>query len=140
MSEEDISRLAGETQQSSIERQRLDGKRETLEKGLKGLKNLVKRRNMDKLPKQDQLVSKVSEQTLPLTTSPSEVASIATGVEETTPGSVVSDEPSPDKVVVSPSVDDGHPRAEVSTELEDFWAVRRAKKDKRKLLAAGYPE
>ncbi|KAM3521620.1 hypothetical protein MY4038_008968 [Beauveria bassiana] len=61
MSDEDIFRLAGETQESSIERKRLEGKRETLETGLQGLKNLLKRRNIVSLPNQDQ--AKDSEQT-----------------------------------------------------------------------------
>ncbi|KAL8367053.1 hypothetical protein RB599_010965 [Gaeumannomyces hyphopodioides] len=47
MSAEDISRLAGETQESSLERKRLEAKRGILETGLQGLKSLHKRRNVN---------------------------------------------------------------------------------------------
>ncbi|KAM3509523.1 hypothetical protein MY11210_006294 [Beauveria gryllotalpidicola] len=50
MSDEDIFRLAAETRESSIERKRLEGKRETLEARLQGLKNLLKRRNIVSSP------------------------------------------------------------------------------------------
>ncbi|KAJ9138996.1 p-loop containing nucleoside triphosphate hydrolase protein [Coniochaeta hoffmannii] len=54
MSEQDISRLAGETAESSLERKRLEAKRGILETGLKGLKSLHKHRNVVDSPKQDQ--------------------------------------------------------------------------------------
>lgn len=79
MSAEDLSRLAGETRESSLERKRLEAKRGTLETGLQGLKSLHKRKNVN-APEQDQdrLASEDSEQASATTPSGSEKASIAT--------------------------------------------------------------
>ncbi len=44
MSPEDISRLAGETTESSVERKHLEEKRDILDAGLRGLKGLQKQR------------------------------------------------------------------------------------------------
>tara|TARA_R110002060_G_scaffold46757_1_gene57879 strand:- start:686 stop:1045 length:360 start_codon:yes stop_codon:yes gene_type:complete len=44
MSSDDISRLAGETAESSLERKRLAEKRKILEAGLRGLKGLQKQK------------------------------------------------------------------------------------------------
>lgn len=69
MSGEDISRLAGETLESSLERKRLEAKRGILETGLQGLKSLHKRRNVVNPPKQDQVGSEDSEQMSVMTPS-----------------------------------------------------------------------
>lgn len=45
MSVEDVSRLAGETQESALERQRLEAKRKILKTGLQSLKSLNKRKS-----------------------------------------------------------------------------------------------
>ncbi len=74
MSDEDISRLAGETQASSVERKRLEGKRGTLETGLQGLKNLLKRRTVANVSKEDQ--GRSMGQTLAVTPSKFEASSI----------------------------------------------------------------
>jgi len=58
---QDISRLVGETPESSRERKLLEAKRGILETGLQGLKSLHKRSNFVKPPKLDQVASKDSE-------------------------------------------------------------------------------
>lgn len=78
MSEEDISRLAGETEETSVERKRLEEKRGILDKGLQELKSLLKRRNVVSSPKQDQVSLGDSEQMPDMTPSRSEKASVAT--------------------------------------------------------------
>lgn len=50
MSDQALAHLAGETSESSLERRRLEAKRETLKTGLQ---SLHKRRNLVNLPKQD---------------------------------------------------------------------------------------
>lgn len=85
MEEEEISRLAGETEESSQERKRLEAKSEVLEKALRDLKNLLKRRNVLHLTKQDQETSKDSEPTASMTpngTEEEEEAPIATSEPE----------------------------------------------------------
>lgn len=62
MSEQDRSRLAGETPESSLERKRLEAKRGILETGLQSLKSLHKRRNVVNPPQKDQASSEGSEQ------------------------------------------------------------------------------
>ncbi|KAM3553722.1 hypothetical protein ARSEF4850_006795 [Beauveria asiatica] len=130
MSDEDIFRLAGETQESSIERKRLEGKRETLETGLQGLKNLLKRRNIVSLPNQDQ--AKDSEQTFAVTPSKSEELSIATNSAD----SVVSDKASraPDKAAALQPSDERPPQVEFSGDTDADFAVSIPKRDKKKAL------
>lgn len=114
MSDEDISRLAGETQESSIERKRLEAKRGILETGLQGLKSLHKRRNVVNPPKQDQVASEDSEQMSAMTPSWSEKASVATNSAEPAPRAIIPDEPfhSPDRVAIPPPIDEWSPLAE----------------------------
>lgn len=61
MSPEDISRLAGETEESSLERDRLGQKRKILEMGLQGLKSLLKRRDFARPVMRDPAASDDSE-------------------------------------------------------------------------------
>jgi len=49
MSSDDISRLAGETAESSVERKRLVDKRKMLDDGLRGLKGLQKQKQFTRL-------------------------------------------------------------------------------------------
>ncbi|KAK2593837.1 hypothetical protein QQS21_008452 [Conoideocrella luteorostrata] len=77
MSDEDISRLAGETQAASTERTRLEAKRGILEAGLQRLKSLHRRRNVDPL-KQNQVVVEKLEQISAMTPKRSEKASTDT--------------------------------------------------------------
>jgi hypothetical protein len=95
MSEEVVSGLAGETPESSTERQRLEAKHKTLKAGLQSLKSLYKRRNSDKPPEQDQVALEDPQQTPDMTPRISDKASVATdsaesGVQDNTLG-----EPSP---------------------------------------------
>ena len=78
MSEEDISRLAGETEETSVERKRLEEKHGILKKGLQNLKGFLKRRNVVSSSTQDQVASGDSEKMPPMTPGRSEKASIAT--------------------------------------------------------------
>ncbi|KAK0618879.1 P-loop containing nucleoside triphosphate hydrolase protein [Immersiella caudata] len=56
-----LHELAGETDESSLERRRLEEKRGTLKKGLQDLKSLQKRKNLVKRPKQEQGPQEESE-------------------------------------------------------------------------------
>ncbi len=133
LSDEDIFRLAAETRESSIERKRLEGKRETLETGLQGLKTLLKRRTIVNLPNQAQ--AKDSEQTFAVTPSRSDGPSIATDSAD----SAVSDEVSRslDKVAaLQPSHERPH-QVEFSGDMSDDFAFPTPKKGKKKTLRHG---
>lgn len=134
MSGEDMSRLAGETQESSIERKRLEAKRGILETGLQGLKSLHKRRNAINPPKQDQVASEDSEQMFVMTPGRSERESIATNSTEPVRRAIISDEPpshSPDRITIPSAIDEWPPQAEFHSDIEDGWAFRTSKKDKK---------
>ena len=126
MSELEISRLAGETRESSLERKRLEAKRRILETGLQSLKSLHKRRNVVNPPEQDQVASGDSEQMSAITPNRSENASIATDSAEAAP---LPDEPahSPDRVAIPPPVDEWPPRAGFPGDMEDGWGARMPK-------------
>lgn len=115
MSDEDISCLAGETRESSLERKRLESKRGVLETGLQGLKSLHKRRNVVSPPKQDQVASEDLEKMPAMTPSGSEKASIATNSTEEAPRAIIADEPSHsrDRVAISPPIHEWPPQAEL---------------------------
>jgi hypothetical protein len=85
MSEQEISRLAGETPESSLERKRLEAKRGILETGLQRLKSLHKRRNVVNPLNQDQVASGDPEKLSAMTPNRSENASIATHSAEAAP-------------------------------------------------------
>ena len=109
MSGQDISRLAGETPESSLERKRLEAKRGTLETGLQGLKSLYKRRNIVNPPKQEQVEPEDSEQMSSMTSIRSEKASIATNNAQAALRAILPDEPwshSPGRVVMLPLPDE----------------------------------
>ena len=131
MSDDDISRLAGETPESSLERRRLEAKRGILETGLQSLKSLHKRRNVVNPPKQDQVASEDSEQMSSMTPSGSEKASIATNSAEAAPRATSPYEPyhSPDRVAIPPQTDEWPPQA---GDMENDWRSRILKKDKKK--------
>lgn len=80
MSPEDISRLAGETTESSIERKRLEEKRRILDSGLRGLKGLQKQRNLTRPAEWDPVLSEDVESKPGKTTPSSRKASIARSV------------------------------------------------------------
>lgn len=134
MSGEDISRLAGETRESYLERKRLEAKRGILETGLQSLKSLHKRRNVVNLPKQDQVASEDSEQMPAVTPSRSEKASIATNSDEAAPRAIIPNEPShsPDRVAIPSPVDEWLPQVGFHGEMEDGWASRMPKTGKKK--------
>lgn len=136
MSGEDISRLAGETRESSLERKRLEAKRGILETGLQGLKSLHKRRNVVNPSKQDQVVSEDSEQMYTMTPSRSEKASTTTNSVETAPRAIIPNEPShsPDGVAMPSPVDEWLPQVGFHGEMKDDWASRIHKKSKKKAL------
>jgi hypothetical protein len=135
MSDEDISRLAGETRESSLERKRLEAKRGILETGLQGLKSLHKRRNVVNRPKRDQVASEDSEQMSAMTPNRSEKASVATSSAEAAPQAIIPGEPPhyPDKVTIPPPVDEW--QAGSHGDMEDAWAPHIPKKDKKKVSA-----
>jgi len=135
MSGQDISRLTGETQESSLERKRLEAKRGILETGLQSLKSLHKRRNVIKSLKEDQAASEDSEQMSAMTPSRSEKASIATNSAEAAPRAIIPDEPShsPDRVAIPPPVDEWPPEAGFHGDMEDGWAPHIPKTDKKKV-------
>lgn len=112
MSSDDITRLAEETPESSTERSRLKGKRETLETGLQNLKSLYKRRNINNRPQQNHVTSDDSEETPVLITSRSEKSSTATSDSEKAPRASIHDEPphSPDGVSVPSSSGEWSPQ------------------------------
>lgn len=134
MSEEDISRLAGETSGSSLERKRLDAKHRILESGLQGLKSLRKRRNLANPPKQNQVASEDSEQTSAMTPSRSEKASTATNSVEAAPRAITPDEPSHsrDRIVIPPPIYEWSAQDEVHGDMEDGGTPRISKKGKKK--------
>jgi hypothetical protein len=123
MSGQDISRLAGETRESSLERKRLEAKRGILETGLQSLKSLHKRRNVVNTPKQDQVESGDSEQMSAMTSNRSENASIATNSAEAAP---LPDDPahSPGRVAIPSPVDEWPPQAGYHGDREDDWGAR----------------
>lgn len=91
MKDEDLSLLAGETQESSQERRRLEVKQETLNTGLRGLKGLQKRRNVINETKRDQVGPRDSDNVAATTPSTPEEASIATNsAEGAAPRAVIS--------------------------------------------------
>ena len=63
MSRDDVSRLAGETEESSIERKRLIEKRKILDAGLKGLKGLQKQKQFARPTEWDSASSGDAEST-----------------------------------------------------------------------------
>ena len=79
MTEPDLSRLAGETPESSLERKRLKEKLRILETGLQGLKTLHKRRNVGNPFEQDHVPREDPERLSAMTPSRSEKASTASG-------------------------------------------------------------
>jgi hypothetical protein len=129
MSAQDISRLAGETPESSLERKRLEEKRRILETGLQGLKSLHKRRNVVNPPQQDQVASEDSEQMSAMTSSGSEKASIATDSADAAPRAIIL-EPSgsPDRFAIPPPVDEWRLQTGFHGDMEDDWVAPRQTK------------
>jgi len=85
MSSDDISRLAGETAESSVERQRLVDKRKMLDDGLRGLKGLQKQKQFTRPADWGPVSSGDVEEQLEKTTSDSESASIVSFVRSPSP-------------------------------------------------------
>ena len=111
ISSQNISRLVGETRESSLERKRLEAKYGILETRLEGLKSLHKRRNIVNPPKQDQVASEDLEETFAITRSRSKKASIATNSAEAAPRAIIPDDPSysPERAAILPPVDEWPP-------------------------------
>lgn len=78
MSVEDVSILAGETQESSLERQRLETKRKILRTGLQSLKSLNKRRSTPSPTKRSEVESEDSPRIYAMTPNESEEESMTT--------------------------------------------------------------
>lgn len=124
MSPQDVSRLAGETPESSLERQRLEAKRKTLKTGLQSLKSLNKRRSGVVSPtEQDQAVSEDSEKTSAMTPSRSEKASIATDIAEADHPAFIPDKPyrSSGTVEIPPPLDEWPPQVGFDRHEENLW-------------------
>ncbi|KAH7411322.1 P-loop containing nucleoside triphosphate hydrolase protein [Cadophora sp. MPI-SDFR-AT-0126] len=85
MSSDDISRLAGETAESSVERKRLVDKRKMLDDGLRGLKGLQKQKQFTRPADWAPVSSGDVEEQLEKTTSDSESASIVSFVRSPSP-------------------------------------------------------
>jgi hypothetical protein len=92
LSPEDISRLAGETAESSVERDRLEEKREILNAGLQDLVGLKKQRHVSgSIEKDPEEVKSRLERIVPtspkvsVTTSVNEVSSAVNSRDEVTP-------------------------------------------------------
>lgn len=142
MSEEGISSLVGETQESALERKRLEAKRGILETGLKSLKSLHKRRNVVEAPQQDQLASDDSEQVSAMTPSRSQKASVTTDSAEEASEAIGPHEPSysPPSVEPPPLVDEWSPRAKTHDDMEEGWPSRILKKKREKVSRHGEAE
>jgi len=80
MNPDDISRLAGETTESSVERKRLVDKRKILDAGLRGLKGLQKQKQFARSAEWDPVSSEDVEERSDKTTLDSERASNASFV------------------------------------------------------------
>lgn len=85
MSPDDISRLAGETTESSIERKRLAEKRKILLAGLRGLKGLQNQKQFARPAEWDLVSSEDVEEKSDKTTHDSEISSIASSVRGPSP-------------------------------------------------------
>lgn len=85
MSSDDISRLAGETTESSIERKRLVEKRKILDDGLRGLKGLQKPKQFAHRAEWDPVSSEDVEERSDKATLNSEISSIASSVRGSSP-------------------------------------------------------
>lgn len=85
MSPDDISRLAGETTESSVERKRLVEKRKILDAGLRGLKGLQKQKQFARPAEWDPVSSEDVEEQPDKTTLDSERASIASSIRGLSP-------------------------------------------------------
>lgn len=133
MGPQDVSRLAGETRESSHERERLESKRKILKTGLQSLKSLNKRISGPKPMEQTQVTSEDSEKTHIMTPSGSEKASIATDSAGAAHHAINPDEPShsPDKVEISPSVDERPPQIGFDGQIDDVWACTEKKHEKK---------
>lgn len=85
LSNEDVSRLAGETRKCSVERKRLEEKHKILDAGLRGLKGLQRQRPFHR-PAEWDPTSRGTLESRPSTVAPSsEEASIAASVIESSP-------------------------------------------------------
>lgn len=93
MSEQELSHLAGETPESSLERQRLEAKRQILKTGLQSLKSLNKRRNVIIATEQDQVEMEESDQVSATTPSRSEKSPVATNGAGDSLREMIHDEP-----------------------------------------------
>lgn len=133
MNPQELSHLAGETRESSLERQRLEAKRSILRTGLQSLKSLNKRRNVVNPAEPDQMTSEESDQVSVMTPSRSEKSPVATNSAGAAPREIIPDEPShsPDRVVIAPAVDDWATQAGYDGQLAEFWTNFQKKKKKK---------
>lgn len=124
MSGEDVSRLAGETQESSLERERLEAKREILETGLQCLKSLYKRRNDANHSQQDHVTSDNSARLSAMSTDRHGKLLIATNGAKGVPRANISEVPShsPNEVEIPPPTDGWSPQAGSQIDMEAAWS------------------
>lgn len=92
MSVEDVSILAGETQESSLERQRLETKRKILRTGLQSLKSLNKRRSTLSPTERSEVETEYSPQISAMTPNDSEKESMTPSSPKACPRATTSGE------------------------------------------------
>lgn len=136
MSHEDLSRLAGETPESSLERKRLETKRGILETGLQGLKSLHKRRKFVDPLKQDQVALGDSEQMSANESIRSEKASVTANSAEVPPRAITRNETShsPERAAMPSPFDEWPPQAVFDGNIEDKWAFHVPQKNNKKVF------
>lgn len=126
MSPEDLSDLAGETPESSLERQRLEAKRKILKTGLQSLKSLNKRGNVVDPIEQDQMAPEESNPVSVMTPSRSEKSPAAINSAGVLLQEIIPDEPSQSlnrvEIQQHEAVDDSPPQTVYDTEEEASWA------------------
>lgn len=135
MSEEDVARLAGETESSSTERRRLEAKQKILGRGLQGLRSLHKRRSLVYDLQHDQApVDKLEKMSAMTASSKSEKESVAIESAEPPSHAVIPNQlsDSPERVEVPPSVYEWMNRPEVGSNSEDPWNYPVSSKGKKK--------
>lgn len=124
LSAEDISGMAGETPESSIERQRLEAKRKILKSGLQSLKSLNKRRDAIKHMGKALIASEDSDQVSvkTRTSSRSQQPSISTNSPDPDPGADLASELSCSPDTTEMSLRSGAWSPEVVTDgFGHFW-------------------
>jgi hypothetical protein len=122
LSDEEISSLAGESQDTKKERQRLEAKQKILEAGLQSLKRLHKHRNVVGT-QQDQVASEDAEQTPAMTPGRSRRSSVSDSIAEASLASNEALAPKEVSIYVNEVVE----RLNHTSVPEDIWGASRRK-------------